>query len=343
MMLALNAMEPNMTIEKIWRLHHTGPDGTIYNTNPPQRIKAPEMGHESQFSKPGQDFTVMMLDCVYIMEILLMACEHYCIAPIRCRWEFVLWASIGCPSDWHLRNFAMLVCLILSAATSDKTCIQCTAKLYEKGFLSVKAMAEAPLEDLKACIQEAGIHHKRAQFLKGTATKIMEEHNGILPSDYYKLLDLIGVGRKSIVLMLNEAFGFYFGIGTDSHVMRVALALGMVDRGNRISVNVDYVEASLRQWIPQYKFKEINKIFGGFAQLITQDIDNPLNDPTHRIKLYTFVRAIGDRLHKPYEIQVAFFVIAQLRAHYAKVAPKSPKAPSNKQANNITASQSHSE
>jgi endonuclease III len=294
-----------------------GPTGTKYEMKPPMCIKGPETGKNLKFTKPGKDFTVMMLDCIFIKQILLMTCEHYCIAPIRCSWEFVLWNAIGCPTDWHLRNFAMLVCLILSAATGDKACIKGTANLYHKGFLSVKAMAEAPLEDLKACIKEAGIQHKRAEFLKKTATKIMEEHNGILPSDYNKLYDLLGVGRKSAVLMLNEAFGFYFGIGTDSHVMRVALALGMVDSGNKISVDDEFVELSLRQWIPQSKFKEINKICGGFAQLVTQDLDNPLKDPTQRTKLCIFVRAIGDRLHRPYDIQVAFFVIARLRAHYS--------------------------
>jgi hypothetical protein len=42
------------------------------------------------------------------------------------------------------------------------------------------------------------------------------------------------------------AFGFFFGIGTDSHVMRVALALGMVTvPGNMKEATADLVEASL--------------------------------------------------------------------------------------------------
>jgi endonuclease III len=216
----------------------------------------------------------------------------------------------------------MLVCLVLSAATNDKACIRCTVRLFKKGLLSAKAMATAPLEDLRACIAEAGIQHRRAQYLQAMAKTIMVEHDGVVPSDYVKLIELLGVGRKSIVLMLNEAFGFFFGIGTDSHVMRVALSLGMVTiPGKMRDASPEMVEASLRQWIPKSKFKNVNRVCGGFAQLVVHDINSP-SKPDHLKKLITFVRAIGDRLHKPYELQVVIFVIARLRAHYAKGLPK---------------------
>jgi endonuclease III len=217
----------------------------------------------------------------------------------------------------------MLVCLVLSAATGDRACIECTANLNEKGYLLVENMAKAKVDDLKACIRGAGLENKRAMYLKGLAEKIMTVHGGVLPSDYSKLTDLVGVGRKSVVLMLNEAFGFYFGIETDSHVMRVSQALGMVDIGKRKKVTVELVEASLRRWIPESMFRDVNKIFGGFAQLVTQDMLNPTRaNPSQLSTLRIFVRALGDRVHKPYEIQVAFFIIARLRAHYACGLPK---------------------
>jgi endonuclease III len=36
---------------------------------------------------------------------------------------------------------------------------------------------------------------------------------------------LKGVGRKTAILMLNEAYGAYAGIGTDKHVCEVSFAL----------------------------------------------------------------------------------------------------------------------
>jgi endonuclease III len=269
----------------------------------------------------------MMMDCLFIMRIVLITCDHYCIEPIRWKWDFLLLEAITCKNnsnqtDSNLRTFAMLVCLVLAAVTNDKACIQSTVQLFNKGLLSAEAMANAPLEDLKACIAEAGIQHRKAQYLQSLARTIMEKHNGVVPSNYDKLIALLGVGRKSIVLILNEAFGFFFGIGTDSHVMRVALSLGMVTIPAKMRVaSPELVETSLRQWIPKRKFKNVNRIFGGFAQLVVHDIHNP-NKPDHLKKLSTFVKAIGDRLHKPYEIQVVIFVVARLRAHYAKGLPK---------------------
>jgi endonuclease III len=361
--LAVDAMQPGMTLEKIWRHHHHGAPGTTYDfatplyqkksskssdqkksldpkkESPDPKKQSSDESSDPKFSKPGADFIAMATDCLFIMQIVLITCDHNGLKPIRWQWDYWLLEAINGkkksnptdshsnptdsnptdsnPTDSNLRLFAMLVCLQLSAATDDKSCIDATRNLFKKGLLSPPAMSQAPLEEIRACIAPAGIQHKRAVYLQSMAKAIMKDHNGIVPSDYHELNKFQGVGRKSIVLMLNEGFGFFFGIGTDSHVMRVTLAVGMVTVPDGMSATPMLVEESLRQWIPKSRFKDVNRICGGFGQLVVQDISN-LNNSKHLTNMEVLVRSIGDRLHKPYEIQVAFFVISAVRAHYGK-------------------------
>jgi endonuclease III len=68
--------------------------------------------------------------------------------------------------DPQLKIFAMLVCLILSAASTDSSCIEGTIMLHKAKLLTVNAMADAAPEVIMECIKKGGIHMKRAVFLK---------------------------------------------------------------------------------------------------------------------------------------------------------------------------------
>ena len=78
--------------------------------------------------------------------------------------------------DPQLRIRAMLVCLILSAASTDIACIKSTGKLKAVKLLdTVDALADASVEDIKACILEVGIQNNWAVFLKQAFCKLRDE------------------------------------------------------------------------------------------------------------------------------------------------------------------------
>ena len=216
--------------------------------------------------------------------------------------------------DDELRRLAMLVCLILSAATSDRSCIESTGKLYRAGLLNVHKLAEGKLEEIKKHISKCGIQHKRAEHLVGMAVRLIELHDGRVPSNLEDLMNINGVGRKTAVLMRNEAFGFFSGIGTDKHVKEMSIALGFIEK-ERNTVTPEHAEAALRKWILQSQYKDTNKIFGSFAQLITQDF-LVANSPEEMHRVHLLVRALCEYIHKPYHVKLLWFVIKRVRSHY---------------------------
>ena len=112
--------------------------------------------------------------------------------------------------------------------------------------------------------------------------------------------------------MLNEAYGFFSGIGTDKHVCNVAGALGFVTKSTPL-----HVEASLSLWISQNSFKGANTIFGSFAQLFTQDLASiKISDTREKLKIV--LQAIRQRIHSPYEVELIWFIIGNVRAYYQK-------------------------
>ena len=104
---------------------------------------------------------------------------------------------------------------------------------------------------------------------------IIAKHNGIIPTSLEDLMERPGVGRKSAILLRNECFGWFSGVGSDDHVFKGSIALGFLlqsPTGNQITL--EHAKAALREWIRQADFTGINKIFSGIAQFFTQDFEN---------------------------------------------------------------------
>jgi endonuclease III len=312
---ALMGMSRN-SLESVW-VAHQGTTGAIIDINPPMR----EHGNKEntlEYTSPGNDFTKMANDSMQVLKIFMVSTEHRGIQPIRWNWDYLLLQKLGLldSNDIEKKNLACLVCLILSAVTTDQACIDCTHKLNQAGLLSVAALLKAEEDDITAEIGTAGVQYRRAHYLKKLAQTLSEEHHGKVPIDYDALCKLPGVGRKSAVLMRNELFGFWAGIGTDAHVFQLCLAFSfLLPDQRRKNLSVNDAEASLRQWVAQWDYRDVNKVFGGFAQLMTQDF-NVIKDPVLFLRL---VRAIGDYIHKPYHVELLWCMIRLCRDHYRTI------------------------
>jgi endonuclease-3 len=147
------------------------------------------------------------------------------------------------------------------------------------------------------------------------ANKIMTDYGGEVPCDAEALFQFDGVGEKTINILLNEAFGFFFGIGVDKHVFELGKAFGLVSEPVNVSLSTVLVEASLRQWIPRYKFTETNPIFGSWAQHFTQVLSVAPSGATI-VDFRKTCWAIYSHFHRPYHLQMIFWMIAATRRHY---------------------------
>lgn len=318
------------SLREIW-CHYYGDSED--DLQPPQREKP----FSTEYLKPTDQFSSMATDAMHVMKILLEGVAFRGLEVTRYDWEYHLMKRLNClaEEDPQKRMRAMLACLVLSAASTDFSCIQGTAALNEAGLLDdVDKMAEASEEKIAECIKVCGIHKNRSKFLKGIFSQIKSKHESVVPGSVDALVDMTGVGRKTAILLCNEGHGFFRGIGTDKHVCNISHALGFFTLTFGLKNPAPlHVEASLRTWIPTKKFKETNMIFGSMAQLFTQvlgkiqtGVGEDELSPEDESQVRRLALAISDRIHVAYELEVIWFIIAKIRAHYKFVAKKREKA-----------------
>jgi endonuclease III len=297
----------------------------------PERVKKGSV----EYLKPHIHFKSMAQSAMQVMRVLMDACYLNGIEIIRYYWEYHLMKGINQLEekdkndeeqfDPQKRLRAMLACLILSAATTDFGAIDGAIKLGQAGlFDDIDAMCDSVNQKvILRCINGCGIHIKRARYLQNAFTMIKTKHGGLVPHRRADLELLPGVGPKTANLMLNEAFGFFAGIGTDKHVCHVSLGLGLFAKTHGLkNAAPDHVEASLRTWIPQCDFKDTNKIFGGMAQLVTQMLASISKDKSEQVHI--LFQCMLDRFND-HELETVWFMIKCLREHYEVVEKKRRK------------------
>lgn len=123
-------------------------------------------------------------------------------------------------------TFQLLVAVILSAQCTDKRINEVTPALFRR-YPDAKAMAQAEPEDVLELISSVSYPNAKADHLVRMARKLVEMHDGEVPSDMNLLLDLPGVGRKTANVIQSVAFG-KSTMAVDTHVFRVSHRLGLV-------------------------------------------------------------------------------------------------------------------
>jgi endonuclease-3 len=132
----------------------------------------------------------------------------------------------------------LLIAVILSAQCTDARVNQVTAELFRK-YRSAQDFARANTAVLEQEIRPTGFYKNKAQLVIGCCRCLVDAYHGQTPRSLDELTTLPGVGRKTANMVLGNAFGIP-GIAVDTHVLRVANRLGLVN-----SQNVDQVEKAL--------------------------------------------------------------------------------------------------
>jgi endonuclease-3 len=122
-------------------------------------------------------------------------------------------------------NFQLLIAVILSAQCTDKRVNIITPALFE-AFPVPEVMAASSQDEIYEYIKSCTYPNNKAKSLVGMAKKLMEEHNGEVPTDFDSLITLPGVGRKTANVMLSVAFDTP-AMAVDTHVFRVANRIGL--------------------------------------------------------------------------------------------------------------------
>jgi endonuclease III len=122
-------------------------------------------------------------------------------------------------------TFELLVSVVLSAHTTDRSVNAATAQLFPLANTPAAILALGE-ERVKAFIKPVGLYNAKTKNLLALCRILVEQHGGEVPADRESLEALPGVGRKTANVVLNIAFG-QPTIAVDTHIHRVANRLGI--------------------------------------------------------------------------------------------------------------------
>jgi len=147
----------------------------------------------------------------------------------------------------HVDPFTLLVAVVLSAQATDAGVNKATPALFRAADTPAK-MAALGEERVRDYIKTIGLYRMKAKNVVALSHKLVAEHGGEVPRDREALEALPGVGRKTVNVVLNIAFGEET-IAVDTHIFRVGNRTGLA-----VGKTPHDVEIKLNEVVPgQYK------------------------------------------------------------------------------------------
>ncbi len=151
--------------------------------------------------------------------------------------------------------FRFLVCVVLSAQTTDQTVNSVVPGLFGR-YPTRHALAYADQVEVENLIHATGFFHTKAKHIIALARELDGKE---IPTTITELTKLPGVGRKTANCYLGDVLGCP-AIIVDTHFGRVVRRLGLVD-----SRDPQVVEMELKRQLPeamQYRFSMTANLFG---------------------------------------------------------------------------------
>ena len=149
----------------------------------------------------------------------------------------------------HQNTSPLLISVVLSAQTTDKSVNKVTGELFAK-YPSPADLAEADQQDVIDIIKTIGMYKTKSRNVIALAGELVEKHGGQVPEDYDELVKLPGVGRKTANVVLAVGFG-HQRIAVDTHVFRLANRIGLVKEKDVLKT-----ELGLMKVLPEDRWTE---------------------------------------------------------------------------------------
>ncbi|MGN8774016.1 endonuclease III [Candidatus Weimeria sp. HCP3S3_B5] len=142
----------------------------------------------------------------------------------------------------------LLFSTIMSAQCTDRKVNEVAERLYKK-YPTVKAFADAQIEELEQDIRATGFYHTKARNLKACARRLLEDYDGQVPRTIEELTSLPGVGRKTANVIRGNIYHDP-SIVVDTHVGRISRRLGLTEEKDPARVERDLMrEIPKDHWI----------------------------------------------------------------------------------------------
>jgi endonuclease III len=150
-------------------------------------------------------------------------------------------------SELNYKNhFELLISVILSAQSTDKTVNTVTNKLFSQSP-TPESILVLGQKNLLEIIRPVGLSPTKSKNIIATCKILLEKHNGEVPQNRDELEALPGVGRKTANVVLNEGFG-QATIAVDTHVFRVSNRTGLAITKNVLDTERELLRITPKKW-----------------------------------------------------------------------------------------------
>lgn len=143
--------------------------------------------------------------------------------------------------------FELLISVVLSAQTTDKSVNQVTPVLFAK-YPDAASLAAADEMEVQEILRRVGMYKTKTKNIMALSLKLIDDYQGSVPDTYEELIKLPGVGRKTANVVLSVGFGKQ-RIAVDTHVFRVSNRIGLVREKDVLQT-----ELSLMERIPEERW-----------------------------------------------------------------------------------------
>ncbi len=150
----------------------------------------------------------------------------------------------------HTNSLELIVAVMLSAQTTDKSVNILTKKLFTK-YKTPKDYADVDLLELQDDLKRIGLYKNKAKNLQNMAKLLIKNFESKVPSSQVELESLPGVGRKTANVVLSVWFDVP-RIAVDTHVDRVSKRLKLAYKND----SVYQVEEKLMRKIPKNRWSD---------------------------------------------------------------------------------------
>ena len=136
--------------------------------------------------------------------------------------------------------YKTLISTLMSARTNDDTTLVASRRLFSKAK-NIEQLGKLDIRSIQELIFPVGFYKTKAKHLKRLAKIIIQDFEGKIPKTREGLMKLPGVGRKTVNLVLNRAFGVP-AIAVDTHVIRISRLLGFTKHATAVKIEEDLIK-----------------------------------------------------------------------------------------------------
>ena len=182
-----------------------------------------------------------------------------------------LFPNAKCELNYN-KDYELLLSVMLSAQTTDKSVNLVTKDLYKK-YDSLEKLNTLSVDEISSYIRRIGFHTTKSKNFKAIVSELNKI--GYVPNDRNYLESLPGVGRKTASVVLGILFNEP-SFAVDTHVYRVSKRLGITNKND----DLIKTENKLKKYFDKDKWNKVNSqlvLFGRYNCTSRKPLCNSCN------------------------------------------------------------------